>query len=353
MKRLFTLIMLLAVTLVGCGERTTTRSSFMMDTVITYTIKSPVADKIIDECEDMTAEFESIFSAYLDTSLVSEFNRVGMIRTIDNRYFEEVLFTAISVFHQTNGAFDITVAPLVKAWDISHAGDDWTPLSDAEISSMLPHVGMDKLTFDLTSLARTDDNTEIDLGGIAKGYALGAVAEYIKDNYSSAVGTVSFGGNIALIGQKDDGTPWNVGIRDPFSADSVIGTLSLDGGIVSVSGGYERYAEYNSVRYHHIINPETGSPAETDLASVAVWVDTTEPFSDASNAGAYADALSTALFIMGHDAALAHYEKLQRGELSRGYVNDMTFEAVLIGTDGTITLTSGLEGRFTAYEKNE
>ncbi len=350
MKRLAALLILTVITLCACGEKTVTRSSFMMDTVITYAIKSPEADKLIDHCEKMCADYEKLFSAYLDDSLVSEFNKNGEVNLPDNRTFEEVLLTAVSVYHQTDGAFDITVAPLVKAWDISHAGDNWTPLADADINAFLPHVGMDKLDFDLSSLTRSDSETEIDLGGIAKGYALGAVAKYITENNGSAVGTISFGGNIALIGNKSDGTLWNVGLRDPFIPDSIIGTLSLEGGIVSVSGGYERYAEHGGVRYHHIIDPATGKPAETDLASVAVWVDTSVAFTDAANLGAYADALSTALFIMGHDEALAHYEKAQNGELPREYIENIKFEAVLIKNDGTVTLTSGLSGKYTPYE---
>lgn len=350
MKRLAALLILVAVTLCACGERNVTRTSFMMDTVITYTLTSPVADKLIDDCETLTADLEGKLSAHLENSLVSEFNQSGTVSLIENRTFEEILLTAVGVYRQTDGAFDVTVAPLVKAWDISHVGADWTPLADSEINALLPHVGTDKLDFDLSSLTRSDPDTEIDLGGIAKGYALGAVAKYITNSNSAAFGTISFGGNIALIGNKSDGSPWRVGIRDPFAPDSVIGTLQLSGGIVSVSGGYERYSEYNGVRYHHIIDPATGYPAKTDLASVAVWVDTSEPFTDAANLGAYADALSTALFVMGHDKALSHYEKAASGDIPRENMDSIRFEAVLIKTDGTVTVTSGLEGKYTPYE---
>lgn len=349
MKGILALLVITAMTLVSCGENTVTRSSFMMDTVITYSITNPGANKLINECDALIAKEEESLSAYIDGSLVDEFNKNGRV-SLDYVPFEEIYYLACSVYAQTDGAFDITVAPLVKLWDITHAGDGWTPPSDAEVATALSHVGMDKLENGLSYIERIDDSAMIDLGGVAKGYVLGMCAELLSDVKYDVSGTLSFGGNIALIGTKTDGTPWNVGVKNPFDTSGIVGTLSLEAGIVSVSGSYERYVDYEGVRYHHIIDPTTGCPAESDLASVAVVVDTSDPFCDIAKAGAYADALSTALFVMGHDAALEHYDKAASGELDDGFVEDVRFEAVLIKVDGTVTVTDGISDRYTPNE---
>ncbi|MBQ8249296.1 MAG: FAD:protein FMN transferase [Clostridia bacterium] len=334
MKRLFITLLILSLMLVGCGSVRITHSEFMMDTVISYDVTHSSADSLIAHCSEITAAAEDLFSAYSETSAVSEFNNSDKLIIEDIPELYDTLRIASEVYEISDGAFDITVFPLVRLWNVTHSEDDWTPPTDDEILSLMPDVGMDKLMFDSYQLTRApyESKTEIDLGGIAKGYTLGKCAEYLTEN--NAIGTVSFGGNIALVGNKEDGSAWKVGIKNPFSPDTFIGTLSLDSGIVSVSGSYERYTEYDGVRYHHIIDPKTGYPAESDLASVAVWMREADAYN-----GAYADALSTALFVMGHDAAL---------ELYKPYSD---FEAVLIKNDGTVTLTDGLTARYTSYEE--
>ncbi len=333
MKRLIVIIFMLLITLTGCDNVRITHSEFKMDTVISYDITHSSADSLIAHCSEITASAEELFSAYSDTSAVSKFNNSHKLIIEDTPELYETLRVASEVYEISDGAFDITVFPLVKLWNVTHSTEDWTPPSDDEISALLSDIGMDKLMFDDYLLARipSESNTEIDLGGIAKGYTLGKCAEYLTENKAS--GTVSFGGNIALVGNKKDGSKWQVGIKNPFSPDTLIATLALDSGIVAVSGSYERYTEYDGVRYHHIIDPKTGYPAESDLASVAVWMPEADAYS-----GAYADALSTALFVMGHDAAL---------ELYKPYSD---FEAVLIKNDGTVTVTDGLLERYSVYE---
>ncbi len=334
MKRLLIIILLFSLMLVGCGSVRVTHSEFMMDTVISYDVTHSDANALIEECNNITSSAEDLFSAYSETSEVSTFNNSGRLIIEDIPEIYDTLRVALEVWEISGGAFDVTVFPLVKLWNVTHSENDWIPPTDDEIQSLLPCVGMEKLMFDSYQLTRVpyDSNIQIDLGGIAKGYTLGKCAEYLTEN--NAVGTVSFGGNIALVGSKKDGSLWKVGVRNPLSPDALIGTLSLESGIVAVSGSYERYTEYDGVRYHHIIYPKTGYPAESDLASALVWMRKSDAYS-----GAYADALSTALFVMGHDAAL---------ELYKPYSD---FEAVLIKTDGTVTLTDGLAGRYTAYEE--
>ena len=139
-------------------------------------------------------------------------------------------------------------------------------------------------------------------------------------------GLVSFGSNVAVFGKKPDGSDFRIGLRDPHDRTDYAGALTLKTGeILSVSGDYERYYTVNGEQYHHILDPKTGYPADTGLSTVAV----------VCSDGALADALSTALFVMGEEEAIALYN----AQIYR-------FEAIFIRSDGSIRVTSGLQKRF-------
>lgn len=335
MKKIITLLILSCILLCGCTEKTVTSSSFMMDTVITYEITADNADALISQCDAVTGEIEKLMSAHLENSEVCRFNSDSNAVTLSPDT-AAVIETALAVSRITQGAYDITVAPIVMLWGIgSH---DFIPPTDKEIQALLPLIGYEKLTLENDTFTKSDSGMMIDLGGIAKGYALGKCAEYLTENNAS--GTVSFGGNIALIGTKADGGSYNIGIRDPFDASALCGVIRMDSGIVAVSGGYERYSEHGGVRYHHIISPDTGYPAESDIASAAVIVDTADAYS-----GALADALSTALFVMGSEKSMELYKMTQSMSFTGWH-----FEAVLTLSDGSVTVTPGLTERFSEYE---
>jgi len=160
---------------------------------------------------------------------------------------------------------------------------------------------------------------------VAKGYASDKVRELLlRDNTEGTV--VSLGGNVYVHGTKADGRKWNVAIRDPLGTSSDwIGSLELQNKFVISSGDYERFFEYNGMRYHHIMDPETGSPADSDLLAVAVICEN----------GMMGDAYSTALYVMGCEEAL----KFWRAERD--------FELILIRRDKTIILTEGIADSFT------
>lgn len=166
----------------------------------------------------------------------------------------------------------------------------------------------------------------MDLGGIGKGAAISKLIEYLKTTDIPG-GVVSFGSNVAVFGEKRDGSDYRIALRDPFKEGEYAGVLTLSADdVLSVSGDYERYYTINGEKYHHILDPKTGYPAQSGLSSVAV----------VCSDGALADALSTALFVMGEDAAQ---------ELYSAKVFD--FEAIFIATDGTLTQTDGMKTIFT------
>ena len=225
----------------------------------------------------------------------------------------------------TAGAFDCTLGALIERWNISGGGPVPT---EAAIGEALSHTGEGCFSFSADEVRKTDPDARLDFGGVGKGVAAALLVDYLNspevlETISGAV--VSLGGNVALAGKKPDGSAFTVGVRDPDDADGLIGTLSLESGFVAVSGDYERYFEENGVRYHHILDGKTGYPSQSGLRSAAVI----------SSDGALADALSTALFVLGEDGALALYES--------GLYD---FEAVLVADGGRVVTTPGLDGVF-------
>jgi len=322
MKKILPLI-LIPLMLMSC-RKAETHTAFMMDTVISYDITAKDAKELFDKADNTVTQLENTLSAHIDDSEVSRINKGEDFILSD--VTAEILGIALNVSENTDGAYDITVAPLVELWNITLGNDGFNPPSDEEIAALLPSVGYNGLILEGTSLSKNNSLAKIDLGGIAKGYACGKVASDMTAK--GADGTVNFGGNVATVGRKDGG--FRIGVKNPDAPDTLCGVITLDSGIVSVSGGYERYAEFNGVRYHHIIDPKTGKPSDSDLASAVVVV----PKVDAAS-GALADALSTALFVMGKDRAMELYAS-----------GKYEFDAVLIGKDGGITVTEGLKERF-------
>lgn len=323
LKTALLITVLLCALLTACGEeRYTETNLFYMDTVINIRIpKTQSSQSAISECEQRIKDIEKSLSKTIADSEVSAFNGSSSGITLSDMTAQLVRLS-VNVSENTDGSFDITCSNLSDLWDIKNESPDVPDA--AQIAEALKSTGYDKLNLDGNVLSKEDEAVAIDLGGIGKGYALGVVCQYLTDS-GITHGTVSFGGNIGLIGKKPDGTEWKVGVKDPFDTSNIVGTLTLDGGCVAVSGDYERYFELDGVRYHHILDPETGYPASSGVHSVAVVCD--EP--------ALGDALSTALFVLGYEDSIALYE-------SGAY----DFEAVFV-TDQGVKITEGIKDRFT------
>lgn len=188
-----------------------------------------------------------------------------------------------------------------------------------ELDAACATVGYTHLQMTEDGTATLSSGTLLDLGAVGKGYAIDRVRAYLESTDISG-GVISFGGNVAVFGQKANGKPYRIGVRDPKNTAAVLGYLSMSEGVISVSGDYERYVTIDGARYHHILDPATGYPAENGLHSVAVIC----------TDGAVADALSTALFVMGLEKGMDFYHE-----------SDMDFEAIFV-TDHEVILTDGL-----------
>ncbi|MBQ9760177.1 MAG: FAD:protein FMN transferase [Clostridia bacterium] len=314
---------LIVAPLGGCGgQADQTKSYFLMDTVITVTVLETDADTaapIFERCGEILGEYDALWSRTKAESDVARINR-GEMSEIDPRTVS-LIKQAISISRETNGAFDITVAPLVDLWK-SCETDGRLP-TEAELETCLALVGTEQIFVENGAVHKQNAGVSIDLGGIGKGAAIDALITYLESCEVQG-GIVSFGSNVAVFGEKPSGEPFRVAIKDPKNTSGIVGSLTLEGGeVLSVSGDYERYVTIDGRKYHHILSPQTGYPAETGLSSVAVI----------TKNGAYADALSTALFVMGETAARA----LCHSSMDR-------IDAVFIANDGTVTYTDGISG---------
>ena len=324
-KRMLTAVLTVALTLslTACGGRTRqemgeTRTVYTMDTVMNLTAYGESASAALDAAEETLRTLDAKLDRHDETSTVSALNRDG---TVEDAELAQLTDIAQTIGALSGGAFDPTVAPVMDAWDFT--GDAPRVPSDEELSALLAHVGLEKLSVDGNTIALSD-GAQLDLGGIAKGYAAGHVRTILREaGVTSAI--ISLGGNVAAVGKKPDGSAWTVGLQDPDRPEAYFGTVSIEDACVVTSGAYQRYFEENGVCYHHILDPHTGCPAESGVKSVSV----------VAQDDTLADALSTALFVMGLDAG-AEFQK------SSG----LAFEAVFVTDDNTVWITPGLAGRY-------
>jgi thiamine biosynthesis lipoprotein len=309
---------------------------FGMGTVITNKVYGEHAEDAIRAARDETDRLEGILSRFIPASDIGRLNAAagtGCVQLSPEAY--EVLSWAVRFSECSRGRFDITVAPLIALW--SEAKEIRRPPVKERIAETLKLVNYTDVILDggdsaeRTAMLRRAGQA-VDLGGIGKGFA----ADRILDTYRTLGITsafTNFGGNVAVLGTKPDGSPWNIGIQHPRKADSLIGAISVTDRSVVTSGDYQRYfTGADEKRYHHILDPECGYPAESGLISATV----------VCQSSMAADALSTALFVTG---------------IKNGFDKVLGMlgcfpgaEAVLIDINMTIYVTGGLWGNFRACE---
>lgn len=334
MKKTVALLLFLAL-LIGClfscaKTDKYTRSFLLMDTVITltlYTDDAALASQELDTCQSLLEELDALWSRHREGSDISRINHsANGCGGLDARTVG-LLTQALEISAATNGCFDITLAPITDLWERCEK-ENRLP-SQLELFSVLARTGSKNLSVSSDGSAQKTVGMHLDLGGIAKGAAVSLLLEHLRTTELSG-GLISFGSNVAVFGEKPSGEPFRISLRDPKNKDATVGTLTLsDGQVLSVSGDYERYVTIQGQNYHHILDPSTARPADTGLASVSVI----------ASDGALADALSTALFVMGEEEAQRFYQ-------SHVY----EFEAIFITSDGEISTTAGLGDLFVPAE---
>lgn len=259
-------------------------------------------------------EVANVYSSESEMTKLNEAAGVHPINLSEDGY--NLLYRALEMADMTEGLFDPTIGPLVKLW--MEAKETMTLPRSIEIAKALKLVNYKNVILDSTNKSAflPYSGMSIDLGSITKGYAVEQAVNILKEaDITSAI--VRAGGNVYTIGEKPDGSAWQVGIRNPLELDNVIGYVQLQDNVMDTSGDYEQYFELDGKRYTHIIDPRTGYPVEGTSSSTVV-----------TNSPSLADALSTSLFILGKDESKTLFD------------NFSNLQWLIMSNNGEITMSA-------------
>lgn len=300
------------------GNEPISISSIKLNTAVQITIYDSQDKALLDDCLALCDKYELVFSRTNEKSELYKLNHrkdtsdkdpnadgqttpYPVSGTADTWHISEdlasLLSQGLSITRESDGAFDIAIAPLTSLWDFT-AEDPKVP-DDAAIQKALPLCSSDGVTIDGQDITLPSDDIQFDVGAIAKGYIADRMKDLlVKKGVKSAI--INLGGNVLCIGSKPDGTPFKVGIQKPFAdRNETEAVMDITGKSVVSSGIYERCFKQDGKLYHHILNPKTGYPYDNGLISVTI-------ISDQSVDG---DALSTTCFALGLDEGLKFAEK--------------------------------------------
>ena len=272
-----------------------TTEIFAMDTYITIKAYGKNADEAVSQAQEKVERLDKQLSTGLAESEISQLNAdCGGTLSDEATY---LMKRSLEICESTKNAFNPCMYPLMEAWGFTTK--TYRIPEKNELQQLLTLTDIQQLTFDEQEkkVAFETQGMKLDFGGIAKGYTSAQIME-IFQNCGVESGMVSLGGNVQVLGNKIDGTPWRVGIQNPNTEEEYLGVLEVKDKAVITSGGYERYFEADGNVYHHIIDPGTGYPAGNDLDSVTI----------VSTDGTLADGLSTALFVMGLEKAQEYWK---------------------------------------------
>ncbi|MDP2646846.1 MAG: FAD:protein FMN transferase [Desulfobacterales bacterium] len=291
------------------------QTRFMMDTYVTIYAVGPQGRSVeaVNAALDRMQEVDVKFNALNPVSPVYAFNHRGV--PIADPEILEIVRLALQIARESDGAFDITVQPLIELWGFY--GEARRLPEPGEIKASLENVGYRQLILADGKLEKRNPGLRIDLGGIAKGYAVKEAAAVLRAKGITS-GLIDAGGDVFALGKKGPQL-WKVGIRAP-RGDKLLGYIEVEDLAVMGSGDYERFFIQDGRRYHHIFNPATGYPTQGVTATTLIHPDPV-----------LADAWNTAIFILGPDKGLKLVEKMPG------------MEAIMVTEAGEILFTSGMK----------
>jgi thiamine biosynthesis lipoprotein len=300
-----------------------TRTS--MYTIVSITVSSDSEEKAktaIDRAFNELDKLAKLLNFYAEDSEISMINKNAGEKPVKvSPETLEIIDKALYVSENTEGAFDITVGPVVRLWDFQNK-----VLPDEKlIKEKLKLVGYKNVIVDKekSTVFLKTKGVQIDLGGIIKGYAADKAVEILKKNGIKS-GIVAIAGDIKVFGKKPDNGLWNVGIQNPRQKgknDEILATIELSDMAISTSGDYVRFFMKDGKRYHHLLNPKTGYPAYGCRSVTVIARD-----------GVFADGFATGIFVLGHQKGMDVLKKLG-------------FEGVIVDKDGKIHTTEGIKDK--------
>lgn len=328
MKKAFVLFFCVFV-LISCSENKNFLAFESMSTFMTLKTYGKNSVKANLAVKKRIEELENCFSTTKPESDVYKINHTDSVFEIPHEETAELALYALEMAEKTGGALNPAIYPVVKAWGFT-TGEYRIP-PENQILALLPLTDFRKIKVEERNSPDLQKKfaiskpagAMIDFGAVAKGFASDEAVKILK-SYGIESAVLDLGGNIVAFGAKPDGTEWNVGIKNPWDAGTPVAGLKIKNQCVVTSGGYERFfTGGDGKKYIHIFDGKTGRPVENDLESVTV----------VSESGVYADALSTALFVMGTEKAADYWRSHQ------------DFDMILISKDRKIFYTDSLAGK--------
>ncbi len=329
MKKLLTFFASILLLLTSaCSYGTFTKDYWVMDTYCTVTLydntspeTSATVSQILKDCEDSLLLKDDSKSFFADSDNCEV--------AIQNDIYE-MLKICLKLSELSDGKFDITIAPLSELWDIQNRTE---PPTEAEIHEAKNLVGFENIKLETNTLTIKKHGSGIDVGAVGKGFAGDKASLALKEKGHQS-GILNLGGNVTVFGNnpnRNDGS-YVIGIKDPLNNSSVYASVKVKDTNVVTAGGYERFFEYNGVTYHHIIDPQTGYPADNGIKSATVICKN----------GVLADALATTLYICGTEKGLDILQELK---------NDYPEIAALMYTDSGDLITYNIKNyELTTYD---
>lgn len=326
---LIAILVLVAVAVAACrpggapAAKPYKETQFLMDTIVDVTAYGPGAEAAVKAAFAEFRRLHDISNHFDPASQVSQISRAagrGPVKADPDLIY--MLQRSRELSDKLDGVFDVTVGPLSELWGVGRKGD-YVP-TQAEIDAVLPLVNYRLVKVDEAAgtVYLPKVGMKLDLGGIAKGYAVDKAIAVLKSHgIQSAL--INAGGDVRIIGRRPDGNPWRIGVQHPRKGDAVIAKLALtDWDTMETSGDYQRFITVGGVRYSHILDPRTGRQPR-QLASVTMAV----------NNSADGDIFSTALFILGPERGLALLGQFPG------------VEAIMVDDGGRVTVSPGLAGK--------
>ncbi|NCC65186.1 MAG: FAD:protein FMN transferase [Spirochaetia bacterium] len=308
MRRSLYSILLFLVLFTSCStseDQPQAQSFIMLGTVCKITIYDKPTEEAFSAAFSQIREIEQKMSLHSETSEIAKINAASGREAVQvSEETFRVIEKALQIAHLSNGAFDITIGPLVEAWDIG--GDNARRPSDQELGSLLPLIGYTMVELDGQdkTVFLPKKGMKLDLGGIAKGYAADEAARVLR-SFGIERAIINLGGNVLTMGTKQDGSLWRIGIQDPDASRGEYAMIvELDDTSLVTSGPYERFLLLDGEFYHHILDTKTGYPIDSDFTSVSII----------TKSSMLADALSTSVYALGLDEGMRLLNELDAVE---------------------------------------
>jgi thiamine biosynthesis lipoprotein len=326
------LLVFLSIFLIACknNAKPVEKETYMMGTIIHLKVYGSNAKNATEKALQRISDIENKMSVNIETSEITKINaKAGISEEKLSTDTYSVIEKSVQYSKLTQGALDATIEPIVKLWGI---GTDKERIpSQNEIDEKLKLVDYNDIILDSknSTVKLRRIGQAIDLGAIAKGYTADEVKKVLISNKISSA-LINLGGNVYAIGNKTDGTSWNIGVQNPLDTrGQYIGTISVTDKSIVTSGNYERYFIKDGKRYHHIFDSKTGYPSESGIISTTI-------ISDNSIDG---DALSTSTYILGLTKGLKLVESIKG------------VDAIFITADKKVYITNGIKDKFNLTSK--